>query len=39
LEVLREGYIHKADKAVILGHDPSIDQMKHLDLNEEMVDA
>lgn len=39
LEVLRQGYIHKADKAVILGHDPSIDQMQHLDLNEEMVDA
>ena len=39
LETLREGFIHKADKAVILGHDPSLDHGKHVDMSEEMVDA
>jgi hypothetical protein len=39
LETLREGYIHKADKAVILGHDTSLNHIKQVDMNEEMVDA
>lgn len=39
-EVLKQAYIHRADKAVILGHDPTIKQQKnHSELNDEMIDA
>lgn len=39
-EILRQAYIHKADKAVILGHDPTIKAQKnHSELNDEMIDA
>eukprot|EP00347_Sterkiella_histriomuscorum_P022282 403331035 len=39
-EVLKQAYIHKADKAVILGHDPTIKTQKnHSELNDEMIDA
>ena len=37
LEVLRKAQIQKADKAVILGHDPSSD--KNSEINDEMLDA
>ena len=33
-EVLRQAFIHKADKAVILGHDPTLKMQKnHSELN------
>ena len=39
-EVLRQAFIHKADKAVILGHDPTLKMQKnHSELNDEMMDA
>ena len=37
LEVLRKAQIHKADKAVILGHDPTTN--KSSEINDEMLDA
>lgn len=37
VEVLRKAQIHKADKAVILGHDPTTNQSA--ELNDEMLDA
>lgn len=36
VEVLRRAQIHKADKAVILGHDPS---NTNSEINDEMLDA
>lgn len=38
-EVLHQAFIHKADKAVILGHDPTIKAQKNTELNDEMIDA
>ena len=38
-EVLRQAFIHKADKAVIMGYDPSAVNENSLELNDEMVDA
>ena len=37
LEVLRQAQIHKADKAVILGHDPTTTISP--EINDEMLDA
>jgi len=37
VEVLRKAQIHKADKAVIFGHDPTTNQSS--ELNDEMLDA
>jgi hypothetical protein len=38
-ETLHQAYIKKADKAVILGHDPSLKTNKHSELNDSMIDA
>jgi hypothetical protein len=39
-EVLRSAYIHKADKAVIMGHDPTIGVEKGVsELTDEMIDG
>lgn len=37
VEVLRKAQIHKADKAVILGHDPTTNNSS--ELKDEMLDA
>jgi hypothetical protein len=37
VEVLRKAQIHKADKAVILGHDPTTNKIN--EMSEEMLDA
>ena len=37
LEVLRKAQIHKADKAVILGHDPTTGSSP--EITHEMLDA
>jgi hypothetical protein len=37
LEVLRKAQIHKADKAVILGHDPTTTTSP--EVTDEMLDA
>lgn len=37
VEVLRKAQIHKADKAVILGHDPTTNTSS--EINDEMLDA
>mmetsp|Transcript_35561 Transcript_35561/g.34594 ORF Transcript_35561/g.34594 Transcript_35561/m.34594 type:complete len:309 (+) Transcript_35561:1861-2787(+) len=39
-EILRKAQIHRADKAVILGYDPTIKHKKNeVDFNDEMMDA
>ena len=38
-EVLRSAYIHKAAKAVIMGHDPTLSTHQISELNEEMIDG
>ena len=38
-EVLSQAFIHKADKAVIMGYDPSSVLENSAELNDEMVDA
>ena len=37
VETLRKAQIHKADKAVILGHDPTANTSE--EINDEMLDA
>lgn len=38
-EVLRSAFIHKASKAVIMGHDPTLQTQQVSELNEEMIDG
>lgn len=38
-EVLKKAQIHRADKAVILGFDPTIKSNKAKEINDEMMDA
>lgn len=40
-EILRQAFIHKANKAVIMGFDPSIEEGNYSvnELNDEMIDA
>ena len=39
-DVLRQAFIHKARKAVILGHDPTLDDRSKLQASDdEMIDA
>jgi hypothetical protein len=39
-DVLRKAQIHRADKAVILGYDPTIKNKKNgIEVNDEMMDA
>jgi hypothetical protein len=38
-ETLHLASIRKADKAVILGHDPSLRSNRHQELNDSMIDA
>ena len=37
--VLKDAYITKADKAVIMGHDPTLTQVVNSELTEEMIDV
>jgi hypothetical protein len=39
IETLHLAFIKKADKAVILGHDPSLSTSQHSELNDSMIDA
>jgi|LauGreDrversion4_2_1035121.scaffolds.fasta_scaffold148680_2 hypothetical protein len=38
-EILKQAFIHKADKAVIMGHDPSFNTEKRKEVNDQMIDA
>ena len=38
-EILKQAFIHKADKAVIMGHDPSFSADKQKEINDQMIDA
>jgi len=38
-DVLRKAQIHRADKAVILGFDPSLTKVSSSEVNDEMLDA